>query len=345
MRAAVFFCVDDRYFPLAATQALRALDLTGSGVQVHVFVDGAAPDPRRIAELEVHGAGRLRVHVNRLLDLVPKSVPTAGHWSRIVYGRLFAPTLIDADRLLYLDVDIALEGRLDELFALDMRGAALAAVPDVGLMHEGARTSIYNSGVMLFDNAAWRARDVASGLSDWAARAPSVRFPDQEFVNAFEAGRILPLSPRWNAQGPLLEAGLAPALRPHILHFTGGWKPWHPPSLPWHESHAAAFQARAAAAGFTPAHFRPLVRRKRSAALRAITARLRLGLYELGLRGSLVRARQTAFDQKARFFREYLRDAEANNLFADAFRLVTTASVRAAFDGRHFYGVPAEAAA
>jgi lipopolysaccharide biosynthesis glycosyltransferase len=348
MRAAVFFCVDDRYFAVAATQAVRALALTGPNVEVHVFVDGAGPDPSLVAKLERRGGGRLRVQVNKLLRHLPSDAPAGHTGSRIVYGRLFAARYIDAERLLYLDVDIGLEGALDIPFELDMRGAAIAAVPDLGLIYEAKRLAqiddpfavlpYFNAGVVVFDSARWLARDVDTSLRAWAAQNPDERFADQAFLNAIEEGQWLPLSPRWNCQGPLMQCGLATAVVPRILHFTG-WRPWDAPHLPIHLTHEEAFHRRATEAGFGPADFGHLQRRKRS---RPLTAQLQRGLYACGLYTPKMRTRRDAFVDRLSFFRDYLRQAEERGFFADPFRLEPTPTIRPIFDGRQYYGVAGE---
>jgi lipopolysaccharide biosynthesis glycosyltransferase len=351
MKGAVFFCVDDRYFPIAATQAVRALEVTGSAVDVHIFVDGGGPAPSLIAALEERGAGRLHVQVNKLLGHLPREAPIGLTGSRIVYGRLFAPRYIDAERALYLDVDIGLEGALDTLFELDMRGATIAAVPDLALIYEArSRTPLsdplaalryFNAGVILFDCARWRTRDVHSDLQAWAAQNPHERYADQAFLNAAEDSRWLPLSPRWNCQGSLIVSGLATAIAPHIFHFTG-WRPWEKPRLPIHIPHADAFRHRAIEAGIAPANFDRLRRRKRTWWVKAMTAQLQRGLCQCGLQTAAIRMRREAFVDRLRFFHSYLRQAEERGFFADSFHLGATRIIQPIFDGRQFYGVPGE---
>jgi lipopolysaccharide biosynthesis glycosyltransferase len=351
MKGVVFFCVDDRYFPVAATQAIRVLEVAGSAVEVHIFVDGAGPATSLVAALEERGAGRLHVQVNKLLNHLPREAPIGLTGSRIVYGRLFAPRYIDAERALYLDVDIGLEGALDPLFELDMRGATIAAIPDLELIYEANRRTplndplaglrYFNAGVILFDCDRWRARDVHSDLRAWAAQNPHERYADQAFLNAAEEGRWLPLSPRWNCQGSLIVSGLATTIAPHIFHFTG-WRPWEKPRLPIHVPHADAFRRRAMEADVAPESLDPLRRRKRTWWVKAMTSQLQRGLCQCGLQTPAIRMRREAFVDRLRFFHGYLRQAEELGFFADSFQLGATRTIQPIFDGRQFFGVPGE---
>jgi len=349
--AVVFFCVDDRYFPIAATQAVRVLEVTGSAVNVHIFVDGVGPAPSLIAALEERGLGRLHVQVNKLLRHLPREAPIGLTGSRIVYGRLFAPRYIDAERALYLDVDVGLEGTLDTLLELEMRGATIAAVPDLELIYEAkclaqlndplAVLHYFNAGVILFDCARWLAREVDTDLRAWAAQNPHERYADQAFLNASEEGQWLPLSPRWNCQGSLVASGLATTIAPHIFHFTG-WRPWDKPRLPIHIPHAEAFRRRAIKAGIAPANFDRLRRRKRTWWVKAMTAPLQRSLYKCGMHTPAIRMRRDAFVDRLWFFRNYLRQAEQRGFFADSFHLGATRIIQPIFDGRQFYGIPSE---
>ena len=166
-------------------------------MQIHVFVEGAGAEAATIDPfVGARTNGQLRIHCNALSERIPKNFPATKFLPKVIYARLFAPEYLHCDRLLYLDADILIEDRLDELFALDMRGRAIAAVHDARLVTQSEPTappkavsfasnaSYFNSGVLLIDVARWAERDVAGEAIAFFAKFGAVAsLPDQDFLN------------------------------------------------------------------------------------------------------------------------------------------------------------------
>ncbi|MCR5651478.1 MAG: glycosyltransferase family 8 protein [Lachnospiraceae bacterium] len=171
--------------------------------------------------------------------------------------RLFAGLIpqIDSKRLLYLDADTIVDGQLDELTRLDMRGLPVAMILDSLVRKHKERLGFtedepyFNSGVMLFDMEEWRKRNCSERIADHVknkrAWYPS---PDQDLINVVLRGEILKLSPKYNMQpvllafntadymktfgpsgyytfGELCEALKGPVIY-HFFRFVGEF-PWH----------------------------------------------------------------------------------------------------------------------
>lgn len=179
--------------------------------------------------------------------------------------RLVLPDLLpDIDRLIYLDSDVLVRADLGLLWNVNTNGAAVAAVRDffhptfatvlphaVSALGIPPDTPYYNCGVLILDLGAWR-RDALSRRAIEYVRdhGTTIRFHDQDTLNAVSAGRVFELDPSWNVQvgaitTPSVVAhnakhGLpvdARALRrdARIVHFTG-FKPWQPEGIrasPW----------------------------------------------------------------------------------------------------------------
>ena len=176
MNNGVCFVVDMNFYPIAVALALRVVEIPVDA-QVHVFVDGPGAetaDARSVGALRGHP--RISVHVNTLsLDAFDVFANSKG-FPKVVYGRLVAAKHVDCERLLYLDADILIEKRLDALFSLDMRGHAVAAVHDAGIVVKSNRAShtraqpiqrdkdYFNAGVMLIDREQWLKRDSSTRL-------------------------------------------------------------------------------------------------------------------------------------------------------------------------------------
>jgi lipopolysaccharide biosynthesis glycosyltransferase len=163
--------------------------------------------------------------------------------------RILLPELLPAcDRILYLDSDLVINDRLDNLWATDLQGKLLAAVTNPLYPHQsparqqalGIEDTLqyFNSGVLLMDLAAMRQQGWTEKLVKFAADNRSrILYPDQDTLNVVLAGHWLSLHPRYNAQAALFdlsprelpfmqEESRAARRLPAIIHFTGLLKPW-----------------------------------------------------------------------------------------------------------------------
>jgi len=178
-------------------------------------------------------------------------LPVSDYFGPAMWYRLFLPELLpEQPRVLYLDVDILVVDRLDELWLMPLQGRCVAAVDNVvepGLQPRIAALELppgctyFNSGVLLLDlerlrqGLGERIRQIA------CARGADVLWPDQDALNLALATERLTLHPRWNCQNSLYfwrdlaerqygKAPVAEALaRPAVWHFEGPGlaKPWH----------------------------------------------------------------------------------------------------------------------
>jgi lipopolysaccharide biosynthesis glycosyltransferase len=155
------------------------------------------------------------------------------HGNRTPYYRLFLPELVPADRLLYLDSDVVSAIDVSPLVSLAMSyasGFVPAGVTGtyierelfarIGLLPD---TSAFNSGVMLFDLAVWRAQKLGRETLDFCRKYQEF---DQTGLIAVSAGRFDELDPKYNT--PLYTTTSLALAReyPGLYHFVGSPKPW-----------------------------------------------------------------------------------------------------------------------
>lgn len=177
--------------------------------------------------------------------------PVSDYLPAIVWFRALLPELLpDLDRVLYLDADLIVTARLDELWETNLDQHALAAVTNpissyaagwprhIGLPGDAA---YFNSGVMLL-NLDWLRRNGSSAqVLDFARLNPDkIRWGDQCALNAVLHAHRQCLPLRWNVlnsffarevdpeifNGADLDAAVA---NPAVVHFEGpgAAKPWH----------------------------------------------------------------------------------------------------------------------
>lgn len=189
----------------------------------------------------------------REVDRVP-DVPVSRHVSEATYLRLHAPTLVAADRILYLDSDVLVQGDLSPLLTAKLT-KPVAAVQDhyartfetgrglPGYRQGDSRTPYFNAGVMLIDTERWRTADVTGRSLRFLRETPQhVRYWDQCALNAVLEDSWQRLDPMWNSfpftdllvpcdsRDHPEEASLVDLVgverRARIIHFAGPLKPW-----------------------------------------------------------------------------------------------------------------------
>ena len=247
----ILMCGDNFYAPHVATALLSIRDhcnetpievffgATSFSDEHRVRVQSAIPD-LPITWIDVPQSW---------LDTIPKSKWPAEHFARL-YAIEHLPA--DIDRVLYLDADILVRDDLSTLWSTDLNGATIGAVrggaglwmakfqwnyEQLGL---DGNLMYVNSGLMLIDLDAWRARSAFTRcmnyIETWSSR---MQFADQEVINAVFSAEWIELAPRWNwihlgsasndahracafTRADLEEARTNPA----IVHYAGP-KPWH----------------------------------------------------------------------------------------------------------------------
>jgi lipopolysaccharide biosynthesis glycosyltransferase len=230
-------CTDRNYLELAGVM-LRALTSVGDLAEAEVVVCG----------IGLHEADKLLLEASATRPITFIEVPDR-LWKRLsklranrqftpaVYGRLVLPDLL-ADRfgrMLYLDSDVVINGSLLELCDIDLRGQAIAAVPDgagPGFVSWRNRAlgrpqdaPYFNSGVLLIDLAEWRRQNLGSRAIAFATANPDrVEFVDQDALNWVVGSRWTPLNVKWNFHPPD-DVSRAMFDKATIVHYTTAIKP------------------------------------------------------------------------------------------------------------------------
>jgi lipopolysaccharide biosynthesis glycosyltransferase len=172
-------------------------------------------------------------------DSVFVSLPQIAYFTIAIYYRLLIPELFpkEFDKVLYLDMDVIVEGRLDELWNVDLAGKGAAVVEDGAPKHLGEHSPkrYFNSGVMLINLDYWRERNVKEQAIDFMVRHRDIlRFPDQDALNVVLENDLTYLPEKWNYHLNLDRRFLKQALKgqiareqaPVIVHFNQKVKPW-----------------------------------------------------------------------------------------------------------------------
>ena len=192
-------------------------------------------------------------------------LPRRGRFGAEASFRLMAPTLLEGvEKAIYLDSDLIVLRDLAELFDIELGENLLGATRDADTagIYSGYDTcarphidnvvgladpyTYFQSGVLLLNLEAMRRECPLGDMLDYA-RDNRLRWPDQDVLNHFGAGRYRRIDTRWNfmtnwqflrrprivAQAPqeIQDDYDAARLDPYIVHYAGpDGRPWLYPS-------------------------------------------------------------------------------------------------------------------
>lgn len=188
--------------------------------------------------------------------LIDAGTPLPAGLSRSSLARLFLAEVMPSDRrrAVYIDTDVMVHSDLADLASVELHDNIIGAVHEAADMGEHLGTfarhgydvhgRYFNSGVLVIDLEAWRARGESAALANTIDDVTEwITYADQDYLNAHFAGRWQELESEWNLQSRLfyprrsriaLRRGpvdLSQAWRRRaVIHFNAPRRPWTPGS-------------------------------------------------------------------------------------------------------------------
>lgn len=218
------------------------------GVALHIFADELEnQDEARIRAM----AARFGVHCvwyvvsPEVLGLLPTTRAwTIATYFRFVAGEYFCGKI---PRILYLDSDMLCLRDIRPLFAIDMKGKAIAAVKDEGLPpgrlerigHKG--DGYFNAGMLLIDLAQWcQAHSFDRAMALLLEDPKRYTALDQDVLNLIFENKVLWLDKKFNYCNNVRDEYPEDTV---LVHYTATPKPW----LAWYFCSGANLWAQTAA--------------------------------------------------------------------------------------------------
>ena len=225
----------DRNYTTQLETTIKSILYHNRDVKIYILNQDIMPDwfrkPRKIARM----LGSEIIDVKLPEQTVFQNWTKQAHISSIAYARYFIPDYIQEDTVLYLDCDLIINDKLDNLFEQDIEERYIAAIRD-------ANGQGFNTGVLLINNEKWRQEKLKERLIEQSIRTTKEveegRFEhfngDQTIFNQVLQDDWLELDRAYNLQvghdGVALynnwQEHLAFNDKPVVIHFTTYRKPW-----------------------------------------------------------------------------------------------------------------------
>lgn len=213
MRLNVLYQFNEKYAPFAGASitSLFENNCHMDAVTVYILGEKLSDDSvKRFERLaETYGREIIFKETGILIERMKEWGIPAYRNSYAANIRLFLPMVLDEEleKILYLDADTAVAGKLDGLAEMDIGEASLAmALDSLGRGHKisiglEADELYFNSGVILFQMDNWRKKRCSERIVEHIKGTTAIySAPDQDLLNIVCKKEIAVLDPRYNMQ-------------------------------------------------------------------------------------------------------------------------------------------------
>ena len=213
--------------------------------KVYLLTDGLTDE--NVARFEkLAGIYKQEILVKVITPDLYEGLPFYKRYTFATYNRFLIASLIDDDKVIYLDGDIIVRKDLSEMWETNLDGYACGVIEDQRgddiFVHNRNKigTPYFNAGVLLINLDYWRQHDVGKTMIQYLKdHTDTCLFPDQDAANKTLGGKVVYLDFKYNFQEDWFQPQnewqihfskwdriLADREDPAIVHYCRGLKPW-----------------------------------------------------------------------------------------------------------------------
>ena len=226
----VVFAVNNKYVPMLSVAISSLLKTIKSDICINIlFSDISNSNKLKIANICIESKTEVRfLPVDKNFF---EGLREMGHLQIEAYYRMAIPSLIDAEKVLYLDCDILFMEDVSNLFEIQIDGFAIAAVEDpsyqpLNLLGMSEKSTYFNSGIMVINLEYWRSQKIPNKTLEFLKDNPEkIKYADQCALNAVIDGNFKQIDNMYNYQTGFISIEPNIKIKPFIIHFTGSIKP------------------------------------------------------------------------------------------------------------------------
>jgi lipopolysaccharide biosynthesis glycosyltransferase len=239
----------DEKYALHGLTMLNSLVVNNRGIpfMIHIL-DGGISIKNKLKFQLFFIKNRLKYQFYKIDYSTIINAPTHGHISLSAYSRLFLSSILSKEiiHVLYLDCDLVVINKLDELMNTKIDDYHIAAIEEI--ISEEMRNNLelrdslyFNSGVMLINLRKWREENIESKFLEFINEKPEkIKYWDQDVLNFCLKNKWLRLPQKYNLTHFFFYPDVYPPAYfgmkqdefeksvkdPIIIHFTSHQKPW-----------------------------------------------------------------------------------------------------------------------
>lgn len=254
----VLVCAADNAFAMQLAVMVRSVvsNLSHQRELLLFVIDGGIKNSNKQKIYRSLGSSRIDIRWLSPDNNSLSNLKISGHIQLTTYYRLLVPDLLPTtfEKVIYLDCDIIVLGDLAQVWDIDFGTNFLLAVQDMGEPYVSSPRALnnfkeleipeyykyFNAGFMMMNLNRWRAEQINRKVIAYIEQnKDTIRWWDQDGLNAIMAFKWRELDPRWNQiphifdypsweKSPFEEEVYKGIISdPFIIHFATSSKPWH----------------------------------------------------------------------------------------------------------------------
>lgn len=210
---------DNHYVPLLAAlmKSIETNHRTGEPILFFILDDGISGRSRKKLTASV-SPGMFTIKWVAKSSVIPAGMNIPydnSSYPLIIHMRMFIPYFVpeEYEKVIYMDVDMIVNGDISELWHTDLMGKTIGAVIDVRIREFGSRTAIsnyrelgfeattryFNTGLLLMNTRQWRETDMTPRVFECVeTNMQYANYPDQYGLNVVFANNWTEIDTRWS---------------------------------------------------------------------------------------------------------------------------------------------------
>ncbi len=242
----IVFTTDNQYIKHLSVAMISLIE-NNKNIELNIFILYNDIDLINLKKIEsVAEKYKCNVTFIEINDTLFDDLVIGSHFSKANYYRLLIPDVVFESKVLYLDVDVIVNGSIESLFDFEIDNFYVGAVENPSTTRQkelgmSLDSKYFNSGVLLINMDYWRSNNLKNRVVEFTkSNSEKILLVDQDGLNSIIDGNWKNIPLKYNQQSCIFEKDfdlknncfstleLKEAREtPIIIHYTGSLKPWH----------------------------------------------------------------------------------------------------------------------
>ena len=234
----IIFAINRNYISQLLCTIVSILENNGGNIDFYILHSDLSEDDETSFYVLNKKYSNFKLHFISVDNANIKALPvTIDYISQVTYYRYIAADLIPAEKALYLDADIVVNGSLENLYKTDIENYCCAGVRDLYIEKIGYKDKIEFSGTDLYVNAGVlllnlkKLREIKASeslIKNTQEFGCAIEYQDQDIINITFKNKIKEIDSIYNFAAENIAVEPEKISKAVIIHYTGVRKPWLP---------------------------------------------------------------------------------------------------------------------
>ncbi|MGE4443519.1 MAG: glycosyltransferase family 8 protein [Candidatus Altimarinota bacterium] len=220
----ICFCIDDKYIKhtFATISSIIENSAKKSDIIFYIISDSISNENKQKIN-NLSEKKNIIINIIEINEAYDENI-SLGKYGKYILYRLSIPEYINEDKILYLDSDMIILGKIEELWKKNISNYIVGVIQQDKPKNFPLDIKYFNSGLLLINAVLWKKENIKSKVLNYLSQNNHFGWPDQDALNMVIKGNCLFLDKSWNT------LNFYSTSKVNLFHFAG-LKPWRIESL------------------------------------------------------------------------------------------------------------------